>query len=189
MEAYRQQLDMHHTNRSPRPVLEEFIPLKNPSVAAEAPEKSAAADDVLSEKTSWMTTAQLWGTAEGAAAVQRTVTPPEATDDKLRTGGAFLPFSKERDGRVRGGLPELALAPMEKEDEKRPYSENGGKGGAAADHAKAAAADGGHATAVQTQRKPRRCWTPDLHRRFVNALQILGGSQGEFPTTLHGTHW
>ncbi|CAA7409926.1 unnamed protein product [Spirodela intermedia] len=182
MEAYRQQLDMHHTNRSPRPVLEEFIPLKNPSAAAEAPEKPAAADDVLSEKTSWMTTAQLWGTTvEGGAAVQRTLTPPEATDDKRRTVGAFLPFSKERDGRVRSGLPELALAPMEKEDEKSPYSENGGKGGGGADHAKTAAVDGGHATAAQTQRKARRCWTPDLHRRFVNALQILGGSQVATP--------
>ncbi|CAA6672702.1 unnamed protein product [Spirodela intermedia] len=151
MEAYRQQLDMHHTNRSPRPVLEEFIPLKNPSAAAEAPEKPAAADDVLSEKTSWMTTAQLWGTTvEGGAA------------------GTQWP-------------PELALAPMEKEDEKSPYSENGGKGGGGADHAKTAAVDGGHATAAQTQRKARRCWTPDLHRRFVNALQILGGSQVATP--------
>lgn len=30
----------------------------------------------------------------------------------------------------------------------------------------------------QTHRKARRCWSPDLHRRFVNALQMLGGSQG-----------
>lgn len=30
----------------------------------------------------------------------------------------------------------------------------------------------------QTARKQRRCWSPELHRRFVNALQKLGGSQG-----------
>jgi len=30
----------------------------------------------------------------------------------------------------------------------------------------------------QTSRKQRRCWSPELHRRFVNALQKLGGSQG-----------
>ncbi|XP_027921746.1 transcription factor HHO6-like isoform X2 [Vigna unguiculata] len=29
----------------------------------------------------------------------------------------------------------------------------------------------------QTARKQRRCWSPELHRRFVNALQKLGGSQ------------
>lgn len=30
----------------------------------------------------------------------------------------------------------------------------------------------------QTSRKQRRCWSPELHRRFVDALQKLGGSQG-----------
>ncbi|MCO5601937.1 hypothetical protein L7F22_056063 [Adiantum nelumboides] len=32
-----------------------------------------------------------------------------------------------------------------------------------------------------TQRKPRRCWSPELHRRFVNALQQLGGSEVATP--------
>lgn len=30
----------------------------------------------------------------------------------------------------------------------------------------------------QAARKQRRCWSPELHRRFVDALQQLGGSQG-----------
>lgn len=30
----------------------------------------------------------------------------------------------------------------------------------------------------QCFRKQRRCWSPELHRRFVDALQQLGGSQG-----------
>ncbi|KAF1875210.1 hypothetical protein Lal_00007826 [Lupinus albus] len=30
-------------------------------------------------------------------------------------------------------------------------------------------------------RKERRCWSPELHRRFVNALQKLGGSQVATP--------
>ncbi|KAF2316621.1 hypothetical protein GH714_041962 [Hevea brasiliensis] len=33
----------------------------------------------------------------------------------------------------------------------------------------------------QTARKQRRCWSPELHRRFVNALQQLGGSQAATP--------
>lgn len=37
----------------------------------------------------------------------------------------------------------------------------------------------GSNTNSQTHRKARRCWSPDLHRRFVNALQMLGGSQGK----------
>jgi hypothetical protein len=37
----------------------------------------------------------------------------------------------------------------------------------------------------QSQRKSRRCWTPELHRRFVGALQQLGGSQGCPPFISH----
>lgn len=37
---------------------------------------------------------------------------------------------------------------------------------------------GAQQTQQQTARKQRRCWSPELHRRFVNALQQLGGSQG-----------
>ncbi|KAL4301838.1 hypothetical protein GQ457_10G021100 [Hibiscus cannabinus] len=33
----------------------------------------------------------------------------------------------------------------------------------------------------QTSRKQRRCWSPELHRRFVDALQQLGGSQVATP--------
>lgn len=33
----------------------------------------------------------------------------------------------------------------------------------------------------QASRKQRRCWSPDLHRRFLNALQQLGGSQAATP--------
>lgn len=31
----------------------------------------------------------------------------------------------------------------------------------------------------QNPRKQRRCWSPELHRRFVDALQQLGGAQGK----------
>ncbi|KAL8060529.1 hypothetical protein ABFX02_02G030500 [Erythranthe guttata] len=33
----------------------------------------------------------------------------------------------------------------------------------------------------QNSRKQRRCWSPELHRKFVNALQSLGGSQAATP--------
>lgn len=34
----------------------------------------------------------------------------------------------------------------------------------------------------QSQRKTRRCWSPELHRRFLHALQQLGGSHGVYIT-------
>lgn len=36
-------------------------------------------------------------------------------------------------------------------------------------------------TQNSSHRKARRCWSPDLHRRFVSALQLLGGSQVATP--------
>ncbi|KAJ7565843.1 hypothetical protein O6H91_02G077300 [Diphasiastrum complanatum] len=38
-----------------------------------------------------------------------------------------------------------------------------------------------HGTGHQNQRKARRCWSPELHRRFLSALEQLGGSQVATP--------
>ncbi|KAH6825931.1 hypothetical protein C2S53_001368 [Perilla frutescens var. hirtella] len=34
---------------------------------------------------------------------------------------------------------------------------------------------------LQSSRKQRRCWSPELHRQFINALQHLGGPQAATP--------
>uniref|UniRef100_A0A0E0JET1 HTH myb-type domain-containing protein n=1 Tax=Oryza punctata TaxID=4537 RepID=A0A0E0JET1_ORYPU len=116
-------------------------------------------------------------------------------------GGAFLPFSKDNamaDGSAAAAaLPELALAPAEKADaitvagvgevDKKPYvhdnglvarsreAQNGGKPPSTPPDGQAVPPP------PQTHRKARRCWSPELHRRFVNALQILGGAQVATP--------
>lgn len=196
METYRRQLETYQNNNNnnhhgPRPVLEEFIPLTNMSINCS--DKSAAP---TSEKANWMVSAQLWSTATEPTNTKL------ALDTKQRNGsggGAFLPFSKEKAGSNKGlgpgprAVPELALAaPVEEEaeDMKCEVGSNGGvvvskgvvgggsesKGGSNGnDQGQAAAAAGGQST----HRKARRCWSPDLHRRFVNALQMLGGSQGD----------
>ncbi|MQM19745.1 hypothetical protein Taro_052754 [Colocasia esculenta] len=201
MEAYRQQLEMYHnTNQGTRPVLEEFIPLKHASTTSEGSEKIPEANDASSEKTGWMTSAQLWSPPDGAmqpAAPQGdantffNVGPTAVLDNKQRHGGAFLPFTKERSGRGRGVVPELALAPMEKEKgenklldveaARRPETCSKGAHDQVGKPVTNGASDGGGQTAAQNHRKARRCWTPELHRRFVNALQMLGGSQVATP--------
>lgn len=111
-------------------------------------------------------------------------------------GGAFLPFAKDKTASAAEGaaLPELALAPADKDAadaDSKPYldagSNNGVPVGARRDVVQNGvkpapnAPEGQQATAApppQTHRKARRCWSPELHRRFVNALQILGGAQG-----------
>lgn len=213
VEASRQQLQTFKVNHVTKPVLEEFIPMKH--LPSESSEKATN----LSDKANWMTSAQLWSQAsEGITKQQPTITsssspketdigfnisPKLGLDNKQRNGGgAFLPFSKERNSSTLRPLPELALASAEKEMEEKKRGEiekgvscqnnkkenNSGSDGAVVDQGKGGGSPvaSSHAqtnttTTTQTHRKARRCWSPDLHRRFVNALQMLGGSQVATP--------
>lgn len=228
MEASRQQLHSyrvvnHHHNQGPKPVLEEFIPLKHP-MSSEGSEKATTN---ASDKANWMTSAQLWSDQAGEEETKQlqspAVTSPkessgimgfgvnlkQAFENKQRNGGgggAFLPFSKDRNscGGLGGGnqalraLPELALSsssPSDKETEDNKKNlesscRNNSNGthavmeqqtkGAADSHTNTTT-NNNTTTTSQTHRKARRCWSPDLHRRFVNALQMLGGSQVATP--------
>lgn len=195
MEASRQQLQTYRVNHEPKPVLEEFIPLKHSS--SEGSGKTSS----ISEKSSWMVSAQLWSQSNDGTKPQTTPASPKDTDqslspklsldDKRRNGGAFLPFSKERKTCASPTLrilSDLALASTddkELDDKISIESEKGmlnkvsnggtGKGGGNQGESQAATANS------QNHRKARRCWSPDLHRRFVNALQMLGGSQVATP--------
>ncbi|XP_061345269.1 myb family transcription factor EFM [Gastrolobium bilobum] len=205
MEASRQQLQAFRVNQNTRPVLEEFIPMKQ--LTSESSEKTTN----ISDKANWMTSAQLWSQASEGTKQQSTVTSPKEADigfsispklnileHKQRNGGAFLPFSKEQrntcqDSAFRA-LPELALASAEQEMEEKKRAEpekgvscqkreNSGNDVAVVDQGKGSPVPS-HAqtnTTNQTHRKARRCWSPDLHRRFLNALQMLGGSQVATP--------
>ncbi|KAG5066519.1 hypothetical protein GLYMA_04G151000v4 [Glycine max] len=214
VEASRQQLQAFRSNQGTRPVREEFMPIKHPN-SQESTEKTSN----ISDKANWMTSAQLWSQASEGTKPQSTITSPKngadmgfsvspnpALDNKHRNGGAFLPFSKERNS-CQGlrDLPEVALASSEKEMEKKcelesekcSKRENSGKGSGSCegvvDQGKSASVASEaqttnttittttNNTTGQTHRKARRCWSPDLHRRFVNALQMLGGSQVATP--------
>ncbi|XP_022756465.1 myb family transcription factor EFM-like [Durio zibethinus] len=212
LEASRQQLQAYRANQGSRPVLEEFIPLKNSS--SENSEKPQN----ISDKANWMTTAQLWSQTGNETKSQSSITSPKETgigfnvcpklalDTKQRNGGAFLPFSKDRNSCPRStlqALPDLALASVNKDMEDKKCSEtenriscqrrensgNAGNGGVLTEQGKGTSntADGQttntntSTNTTQPHRKARRCWSPDLHRRFVNALQMLGGSQVATP--------
>ncbi|PPD75981.1 hypothetical protein GOBAR_DD27091 [Gossypium barbadense] len=200
-------------NQGSRPVLEEFIPLKNSS--SENSDKSQN----ISDKANWMTSAQLWSQAGNEtkppqssvaspkeADIGFNVSPKLGLDTKQRNGGAFLPFSKDRQNPCPGStlqpLPDLALASMNEDmdDKKCSETENGcqrrensgrtGDGGALVEQGKGTSCNAAEGQTTngntntntgQPHRKARRCWSPDLHRRFVNALQMLGGSQVATP--------
>ncbi|GAA0162060.1 DNA-binding transcription factor [Lithospermum erythrorhizon] len=199
VETYRQQIQSFRTtttivtnNQSAKPILEEFIPLKNGNFEGSS-EKVTNNVNMSDNKENWMTSAQLWVQTgatdhENATKQQQSLTtkpssPKEET--KLRSnnngGGAFVPFHKER-----RQIPELALASSNDNNEMEQkniiasvqHAEQG-KG-----QPQTIISSNNIITptnATQSQRKARRCWSPDLHRRFVNALQMLGGSQVATP--------
>lgn len=179
MEVYRQQLEEGGEKMA---VTEEFLPA--------VVKKNCTGDDKGDnseplEKANWLASVQLWTQSNNEV---------PSSPKRWNTGGAFLPFSKEKTVDKASGCSDLALAPVEDNrpsvletiEESRddrcdnnisttPNMENSGGGGGGGQTAAGMGSSGGQ---NQTHRKARRCWSPDLHRRFVNALQVLGGSQG-----------
>lgn len=82
------------------------------------------------------------------------------------SGGAFHPFKKEKNvgttvaptqGPVNRSVPPASTSST---------AETGGSSGGNKKEDKEG----------QSQRKSRRCWSTELHRKFLQALQQLGGS-------------
>ncbi|PKU72965.1 Putative Myb family transcription factor [Dendrobium catenatum] len=172
MEAYRKQLETYQASQEAQPVLEEFIPLKKTSVEE-------------SEMANWMVSAQLWSSpaADEADSAKQgeeehslvTFSSKLVLDAKPRIGGAFQPFSKQK----KKDISELALArSIQKEMEEKESCSKSNEGEEKQGKREGSCSVSSDVVApAATQRKARRCWSPELHRRFVNALHILGGSQ------------
>ncbi|XP_009381136.3 transcription factor NIGTH1-like isoform X1 [Musa acuminata AAA Group] len=141
-----------------------------------------------SDKANWMVSAQLWSPPDDAAK-QQAAPPPKEADvipklaldtTKQRSGGAFLPFSREK-SRVAHATSAEKVVEEKKCAELENEIVNTGRHSGANGHENTADSQAAAAAAPPTHRKARRCWSPDLHRRFVNALQMLGGSQVATP--------
>ncbi|XP_062010918.1 transcription factor HHO5 [Rosa rugosa] len=180
-----------------RAVIEEFIPLK----------KKDENEGVVSEKEnsdmkSWMSSAQLWSTNINVDYSKSGLKMRNEDDDrsvpenpieisnKRSRRGAFVPFK----GNYESGFARTCV----KEDKEvsqvpslslmTPTSELGGFNNA---NSKSSTRGGSGPSLVKLQiepqqqqqcfRKQRRCWSPELHRRFIDALQQLGGSQVATP--------
>jgi hypothetical protein len=97
-----------------------------------------------------------------------------------KAGGAFQPFMKEK-------LVELpATSTTAGDSGDKPASVDTDKR-SSGDKETTTNKDGKGKDTKEVQssssRKPRRCWAPELHRRFLQALQQLGGSHGWYHPT------
>ncbi|CAL4888178.1 unnamed protein product [Urochloa decumbens] len=186
------------------PVLEEFMPLK-PSLSLSSEEHESAAHDaedaaetppggqsppIEAKKVmpDWLQSVQLWGQEpqqQPSSPRKEVLCKPVALNAR-KTGGAFRPFEKEKrteippssttaaaSSAVVGDSCDKAAADMAEEHSDKEMNKHG------KDKGKDSKDKEGQSQAPN--RKPRRCWAPELHRRFLQALQQLGGSHVATP--------
>ncbi|GAB4840259.1 transcription factor [Ancistrocladus abbreviatus] len=163
-------------------ILEEFIPIKRASSTTDDDELESHKNlisetqdfDKSGKKSDWLRSVQLWNQAPDPPIPKEDNQPRKvAVVEVKKNGGAFHPFKKEKSA---GNNQPTSAAPA-----AAPAASTC----STADTTKAAAPSGGNSKkdekASQSQRKARRCWSPELHRRFLNALQQLGGSHVATP--------
>ncbi|TKY51673.1 Two-component response regulator ARR18 [Spatholobus suberectus] len=162
------------TTSTEGPVLEEFIPIKKRASSSspccdeddEDDEQHSHKQRVSKEnrncdkrKSDWLRSVQLWNPDPPAEEDVTRKVPGMELKRSGSGGGAFQPFHKEeRAGKTSESLskaPSSVATGMNAESSKREEKEG--------------------------QRKQRRCWSQDLHKRFLHALRQLGGADSATP--------
>ncbi|PKA64513.1 Putative Myb family transcription factor [Apostasia shenzhenica] len=155
------------------PVLEEFIPLRPSFSSSENGDRKG----VSNSKPDWLRSVQLWGPAaveepptEGGGTLRK----PVAVNAR-KVGGAFQPFEREK---ITPFAPGLSPAAAISSTTTAPGSIGDKMNGCGEEKEKE---DGRSQPPPPPHRKHRRCWSPGLHRKFLHALEQLGGSQAATP--------
>ncbi|KAJ7943200.1 Myb transcription factor [Quillaja saponaria] len=163
------------------PILEEFMPIKkrasldcddedddNEQYSHKA--KINKDKNTDKKKSDWLRSVQLWNPDPH---INEDVPKKATVMEVARNGGAFQPFLREK-----------SVGKSNASTNKEPTS----AAPVPATSSTAAAVTGGNAEGGkkedkegQSERKQRRCWSPELHKRFLHALQQLGGSDVATP--------
>lgn len=91
-----------------------------------------------------------------------------------RNGGAFQPFQREEKSGVVDGKANNYASAIGKAPSSPPVPATSSTGPVRIDSKKEEKG--------QAQRKQRRCWSQELHKRFLHALQQLGGADCAYLT-------
>lgn len=174
IETCKKQQQLNEEITSEGPILEEFIPLR-PSCSSSDEENNTRHDgrNCDDKKPDWLRSVQLWN--QHPEPTKDVVRRPIAVN-ATRIGGAFHPFEREKEKEkektvVKTPVAAAAAPASSTTENTNPNTNDGGCGGDEKEKDKE-----GH-----SQRKSRRCWSPELHRRFLHALQQLGGSHVATP--------
>ncbi|XP_039839993.1 transcription factor HHO2-like [Panicum virgatum] len=179
-----------HRRPAPAPAPELFAPVAPAAAKRKAAPEGAAvkAEADANDKRSWMSSAQLWSCGSHDGSTAGTNGAAAAAKPARKVSGAFMPpalASSPDDAAEKPAalpVPDLTLSSpaMDAACTAAPSATCSAvtDGGAAAQRL---LRQRQHQQQQQQQRKGRRCWSPELHRRFVAALQRLGGAQVATP--------
>ncbi|KAK7307602.1 hypothetical protein VNO77_40810 [Canavalia gladiata] len=167
------------------PVTEEFMPLKTNSGVNEP----LTMENQSCDRKNWMSSAQLWSTETKSKNEEddRSVSmnPIKPREQKNSREGALVAFNGNSCVPIAEASQIPSFCLMTPASELSHSNSKSGCGGSSS---------GSSLLRVEVQsqpqppqhlqqnpRKQRRCWSPELHRRFVDALQQLGGAQVATP--------
>ncbi|KAG0468801.1 hypothetical protein HPP92_018129 [Vanilla planifolia] len=187
-------------------VAREFISLKTGADDGQEGEGLVKKEKESNDKMEWMSSAQLWSDNCSDESIN---CKKDSHLEKKRDGDADAPFLESRSLSPGGSafvqfrvmpeqtkeeenhgisLPDLSLVQTAIMASRAASGDEIPLGGMTAKGAAASTSGGSshHRLQLQSQqhqpsRKARRCWSPELHRRFVIALQQLGGAQVATP--------
>ncbi|KAK9051115.1 hypothetical protein SSX86_027745 [Deinandra increscens subsp. villosa] len=177
-----QQSECSEQTSTERPVLEEFIPMKT----TDEEEEDEDEDDEVEHqrfnhkskitKLDWLRHAQL--SIQSPDPLELSPKRVPVVEVKRNGCGAFHPFKKGKSSDAAPAAVKLSAPPAgEPAAAASSTAETGsGSGGCGGDGGGGKSEDKG-----QSNRKARRCWSPELHRRFLHALQQLGGAHVATP--------
>ncbi|XP_050368198.1 transcription factor HHO5-like [Argentina anserina] len=173
-------------------VIEEFVPMKK----KEDENGGVVSEMENNDMKSWMSSAQLWSTNINFDYSKSELKVRNGEDDrsvpenpiemskKRSRGGAFVPFkgSYVKEDKEVSEVSSLSLmTPMCEVKNGSSKSITRGGSGPCLVKLQIEAQQLSQHHQQQYFRKQRRCWSPELHHRFVDALQQLGGSQVATP--------
>ncbi|EOA35358.1 hypothetical protein CARUB_v10020552mg [Capsella rubella] len=171
------------------PVFEEFIPIKKRSLCQEdddEDEEEHESSPELNKKSDWLRSVQLWNPSPDLNPKEERVVKKAKVVEVKPKSGAFQPFQKEKKRVLETDLQPAAVKVVSSAPAPATTTSSTTEtGGAKSDADKVGEEQiqmlPQQQSQSQTHRKQRRCWSPELHRRFLNALQQLGGSHVATP--------
>ncbi|KAK7275215.1 hypothetical protein RIF29_16324 [Crotalaria pallida] len=163
------------------PVFEEFIPIKKraspdydddeDSHKHKVPKDNNSNSNDNKKKSDWLRSVQLWN-HDPPSTKEDVPRRASVVEVKRNGGGAFQPFHREESSNVGKAND----ASNDKAPSSPQVPATSSTGPVTGDNV-----DGSSKKEEKGQRKQRRCWSQELHKRFLHALQQLGGADNATP--------